>query len=283
MTDPVEGRSLGAESNSPPATGQTAQIARMYDLFNGGKDSREADREAALEAQKQLPTIRAASLRNRAFVRRVATFLAQEGMDQFLDIGTGIPNPPNFHDVVWGINPDATFLYVDNDEEVIRQVQPFVKAAGGKADFLQANIVETGTILDRARERLDLSRPVALSVIAVWHFIKDGYTLPGSAREYQSVEVMRELIEALAPGSLVAISHGTSDLHPGQMAGLQEVYRKLGVPAQFRSYDDILALFGGLPLVEPGLVEVDHWRPELGDPAETVVPVPVYGGVARKE
>lgn len=277
---------MNAPGPSGPHTVDTTRPhpARIYNYFLGGRDWYEVDRQAALRAEQVYPGIGHAARRNRAFLHRVATFLAASGVRQFIDIGTGIPAPPNLHDIVWEIDPTAKFVYVDRDPTVLAFAAPFVKKSGGKAHFVNADAVQAELIMAEAERHLDLSKPVALTQVAIWHFIADGYRLPGSpdSTVYRPMDVMKRMLEPLASGSYLALSHVTTDLQPAQARALAQVYRDGGTPAQARSHAEILPFFQGLDLLAPGLVDVDQWHPELGDASDHSDPVPVYAGLARK-
>jgi hypothetical protein len=266
-----------------PAESSQASAARIYDWALGGKDNFEIDREAGRRAEELYPGILNAARRNRAFSLRLTRYLISAGITQILDIGTGIPNSPNLHDLLWEAAPEAKIVYVDNDPTVLGYAAPFVKAAGGRAAFVEADAVESAVILQQARQHLDFTRPIALTAVAIWHFVADGYTIAGRERAYRPAEAMRELVDALPSGSLVAISHVTSDLHPDQARRLAGVYRGQGIPAQTRTRAEVEELFAGARLLDPGLVDVDQWHPELGEPSPDGGPVPVYAGVGRKD
>jgi hypothetical protein len=185
---------------------------------------------------------------------------------------------------VWAQEPTARFVYVDRDPTVLAHASPFVKKSGGRAAYVNADIVQARKIMSQAAQHLDFGRPIALSIVAVWHFVGDDYQLPGSevGKVYRPAEVMKELIAPLPAGSYIALSHVTTDFEPAQAQALAEVYREGGTPAQARSRKEILRLFAGLEFIEPGLVGVDQWHPESGDRSTEVKPVPVYAGLARK-
>lgn len=269
-------------ANSPMVDTSRAHPARIYDYALGGKDHYPVDEDAALQLEALFPGTLHAARCNRAFLRRAAAHLAGLGIKQYLDIGTGIPNEPNLHDTVWARRPDAKIVYVDNDPTVLSYAEPFVKRAGGRAEYVHADAIDTHTIITRAKRHLDFTKPVSLSVVALWHFISDEYTPLGSNTTFRPAEAMAELIEALPSGSYVTLSHATSDLFSDGGRSLVAVYRDQGIDAQARSHEEVSALFGGLDLVEPGLVEVDHWHPEPGDVPGAGAPVPVYAGLARK-
>jgi SAM-dependent methyltransferase len=211
----------------------------------------------------------------------VVRFLArQAGVSQFLDIGTGIPTSPNVHEIAQGIEPRARIVYVDDDPIVLAHARALLTAGpAGKTAYLDADLRDVEGILSSADllGTLDLSRPVALLLLAVRHFIPD---------EDDPRSLVRGLLDGLPPGSFLALSHLTGDFGPAAWAGVAAVFRRSGVVMQVRSRPEIEEFFTGLDLIQPGVVSLPRWRP---DPSRTGRPgqpsdaaVSVYGGVARK-
>jgi SAM-dependent methyltransferase len=245
--------------------------ARMYDYFLGGKDNFPADREAGDEVLAAWPEVREGVLENRAFLRRVVSFLAGEaGIRQFLDIGTGIPTQGNVHEVAHAAAPDARVVYVDNDPIV--HVHANALLAGDTTSIILADLREPETILGhpKVREALDLSKPFALLLIAILHFITDEEDPQGIVARFR---------QALSPGSYLAISHVTADFSPEATTRAARVYDRAATRLVPRGGPEIARFFDGLELVEPGLVPIQHWRPE-GQPAQ--LRGGMYGAVGRK-
>jgi len=252
--------------------------ARMYDYFLGGKDHFEADRRTAAELLHVVPTIRAAARENRAFLGRVVRYLvAEAGIRQFLDIGTGLPSANNVHEVAQAVAPDCRVVYVDNDPIVLAHARALLTGAPqGKTAFIHADLREPEKILDHPATRgtLDLTRPVALMLVAILHFLPD----PDDPRQ-----IIRTLLDALPSGSYLVASHVTPEHDPEGVLGLERTYQAAGVPAQTRVVDDFADLaFTGLELVDPGLTLVSEWRPDSSGPRPLASEVNWYGGVARK-
>jgi S-adenosyl methyltransferase len=254
--------------------------ARVYDFLLGGKDNFAADRAAAEEGLRANPNSRIPPRENRAFLRRAVRYLAAEaGIRQFLDIGTGLPTPPNVHEVAQGVIPDARIVYVDNDPIVLTHARALLTSApAGKTAYIDADLRDPDSILssDKLRETLDLSQPVALLLIAIMHFVPD---------EDGPYEIASRLLDALPSGSYLALSHLTGDFDPQAWAGVAAVYAKSGVIMKVRSLPEIERFFDGLDLAEPGVVSLPRWRPDPGDGQESPpsdAAVSVYGGVARK-
>jgi hypothetical protein len=235
--------------------------ARMYDYYLGGKTNYRADRAAAGQVVAAWPGVMVAARVNRAFMRRAAHWLAAEqGIRQFLDIGTGIPTEPNLHQVVQSVHPEARIVYADNDPIVLAHAQALMAGtAEGRTAYIEADATDPDAILGAPAlaETLDMSQPVALSLVALLHFVPD---------EDKPYEVVERLVSALAPGSALVLTHVTPDFDPEAMEKVVQIYRAGGTRAQVRSKAEFTRFFDGLKLVEPG-VEVPHrWRPDDGAP-----------------
>ncbi|MFG3019007.1 SAM-dependent methyltransferase [Streptomyces sp. NPDC048254] len=242
--------------------------ARVYDWLLGGKDNYPVDEEVA---SKLPPEARLNAMRNRAFMHRAAAWLAGNGIDQFLDIGTGIPTQPNLHQIVQGIAPSARIAYADNDPIVLRHAEALlISSPEGSTDYIEADVRKPGTILDHARTFLDFTRPVALSMIALMHFITDDENPYG---------LTRTLLDALPSGSYLMFSHGTTDEHPHLAKSVTTTYRKGEIPLRMRTRAEIEPFFEGLELVAPGLVTATNWYKD--SPAPTQELSGFYVGVAR--
>jgi hypothetical protein len=258
--------------------------ARVYDYLLGGKDNFAADRAAAERGLKANPDSRIPPRENRLFLRRAVRFLAEQGIDQFLDIGTGIPSAPNVHHVAQEINPRSRIVYVDNDPIVLVHARALLTGhPEGRTDYVSADLRDVESILKspQVREMLDDDRPVALLLIAILHFIGD------SDEPWSIVE---RLLDALPSGSYLALSHLTGDFRPEAWEQVAEVYRRQGVTMQVRPRAQIERFFTGLELIEPGLQVLPAWRPDPRQAADrpdadaqpSDAQVSVYGAVARK-
>jgi len=252
--------------------------ARIYDYLLGGKDHYAVDRETAELAIKAIPTGRTAARENRTFLGRAVRYLvAEAGIRQFLDIGTGLPSANNVHEVAQAQAPESRVVYVDNDPVVLAHARALLTSTPqGRSAYIQADLCEPETILaDPAlRRTLDLSRPVALMLVGILHFVPD---------EQDPRRAVAALTDALAPGSYLAASHGVVEFNPDGAEAWTRTYRAGGVPFQLRSIDEFAELaFAGLELVEPGLVVVSDWHPQGTDPRPLPAEVGIVGGVARK-
>ncbi|MEV4255604.1 SAM-dependent methyltransferase [Spirillospora sp. NPDC049652] len=275
MTESTELPSARPEQWRPSELEErTPSVARMYDFMLGGKDNLGVDRERAREAVAADPLFPRVVRENRAFLGRVARFLAQDcGIDQFLDIGTGLPTQDNVHQIVQRVNPDASVVYVDNDPVVLAHGRALL-ADNNRTTVIQADLRDPSAILSHpdVRRLLDLDRPVALLLLAILHFVPD---------EAEPHALLDELRDALPSGSYLAITHGSPDLRPDVVHRLEEIYSRTASPALARSREDVARFFGDFEMVDPGLVWVPWWRPEE-EPAEDSDLVWFLGGVARK-
>ncbi len=252
--------------------------ARVYDYFLGGRTNFAADRQMANRILATAPKAQLTARENRAFLSRAVRYLvAEAGIRQFLDIGTGLPTASNVHEVAQAIDPTARVVYVDNDPLVLAHARALLTSAPqGRTDYIQADLRDPAAILesDAVREVLDLSQPVALIIVAVLHFIDD---------EHQPGAALTTLLDALAPGSCLAASHVTGEYNRTGGTLAVRMYRTCGVPLRLRDADEFAELaFRGLDLVPPGVVPVSDWRPEDGGSRLTADEVNCYGGVARK-
>ena len=255
--------------------------ARTYDYWLGGKDNFKADREAADRSAQAVPELPGLSRENRKFLGRAVRFCANAGIRQFLDIGSGLPTMENVHQVAEQVAVNPSVVYVDNDAVVVRHAQALLAAPQTTA--LQGDLARAGEILadENVRRLIDFSRPVAVLLVAVLHFIPDETGVAAS---------VAKLRDAMAPGSYLVISHMV--LAPGHAVGhqpLSQTARELGearkgMPnAAVRSREEVAAFFGDLTLVEPGLTDVWAWRPD-GDAVATASEVmTLLGAVARKD
>ena len=251
-------------------------VSRIYDFYLGGSHNFEVDREAARKAMDFLPGLPKIMQANRAFMRRAVRFAVDEGIDQFLDIGSGIPTFGNVHEVAQAASPGARVVYVDHDPVAVAHSQAVLDGNEG-AGVVAADLRKPQEILASAEvERLiDLNRPVALLLVAILHFVEDAddpYTAAA------------ELSQALAPGSLLILTHASYEgipLPPERAAGTVDVYKDIRNPLIMRSRDEIARFFEGYDMVEPGLVPMPHWRPQTAPEDEDPYAFSGFGGVGR--
>jgi O-methyltransferase involved in polyketide biosynthesis len=247
-------------------------IARVYDYWLGGKDNFAADRAMGERTLQAYPNLVYSVRANRAFLTRTVRFLAGQGIRQFLDIGTGIPTANNTHEVAQRIAPDSRIVYVDNDPVVLSHAKALLKSTPeGACAYLDADLRDPDAIVAAAADTLDFTKPVAVMLIAVMHFVGD---------DAQASAIVRRLTAACVPGSYVAFSHAASDIDAAQMA---EMVRRLNESTAekttLRDRAGVTRLFDGLELVEPGVIRAAEWRPDTD--LEAASPAALWGGVAR--
>jgi S-adenosyl methyltransferase len=263
-----------ADQDRPvPFDTSVAHIARVYNYWLGGKDNFAADREAGDQALAVNPGLQADVRANRAFLARAVRYLAGEaGITQFLDIGTGIPTENNTHEVAQAIAPAARIVYVDNDPVVLTHARALLTSSPqGATAYIDSDLRDTTAILRQAAAALDFTQPIAVMLIAILHLIGDGDDPYG---------IVTRLMDAVPPGSYLAISHPAGDIEAGQMASAaRRVNRLMAQQVTLRSQDAVTRFFGGLQVVEPGIVQPPRWRPAGSLPDAQVR---VWAGIGRK-
>jgi hypothetical protein len=246
-----------------------AHPARIYDYWLGGKDHFPADREAAEQAIKDFPGIVPSVRAQRVFLGRVVRYLVGEaGVRQFLDIGTGLPAANNTHEVAQAVAPESRVVYVDNDPLVLVHARALLASGPeGVTDYLDADLRDTGAIIQRAAATLDFARPVAIMLIGILHLI---------GNEDGPYAIIRQLMAAVPPGSWLAILHPASDVSSELSKMTQGYNRRSATSATLRSQAEVAMFFDGLDLLPPGLVHLGRWvagspepAPEPGMPAWT--------------
>ena len=274
MTDEWLGAPLAEnQDESVDFDTSVAHIARVYDYWLGGKDNFAADREAGTEAMQAYPDLVSSVRANRAFLARGVHYLAEAGIRQFLDIGTGIPSANNTHEVAQRVAPGSRVVYVDNDPIVLAHARALlVGDPAGATDYLDADLRDTGKILEHAAEVLDFSRPVAVMLVAVLHLV---------GPDDDPYGIVRQLMAAVPPGSHLLLSHVASDIEPEKMAEMgKRLNRLLAQRGWYRNQSEVADFFAGLELVEPGVVPVQYWRPD--SEMEAASRSAMWGGVAQK-
>lgn len=248
----------------------------MYDWYLDGKDNYPADEAMGRQMLTLDPRVPVMARVNRAFMHRASRWLAAHGTRRFLDVGTGIPTEPDLHQVAQEVRPDARVVSCDNDPLVPAHAAALLRGTPeGRTEYLQADVRDPDAALEGARKVLDFDRPIALSLVALLHFVSD---------EDGAHDLVRRLLDALPSGSHLVMTHATADFTPEQSRAATEQLRAAGVTLALRSREESTRFFTGLDLVEPG-VEVPHlWHPEPGDPVagQEGGVIPGYGAVARK-
>ncbi len=247
--------------------------ARLYDYLLGGGHNFAADRTLAEEFLKAQPNARAIARHNRSFLRRAVLFMIDQGVRQFLDLGSGIPTVGNVHEIAHRAAPEARVVYVDFEDIAVTH-SALILADDPLATIVQQDLTRPAEVLDAALGTglLDLSEPLGLLAVGVLHFV---------APERDPGAVLGVYRDAVASGSHLAVSQFTSDLQPAEMAGIVEVMRRSTNPMFPRSSAEIGEFFTGFDVVEPGVVPLPLWRPERiadDDPAKAGI----LAGVGRK-
>lgn len=231
-------------------------IARVYDFYLGGSHNFESDRTFGRAVLDQFPELVHTARDNRAFLRRVVLRLSILGIDQFLDLGSGIPTAGNVHEVALAANPKARVVYVDHDPVAVLHSREIVRERP-QVTVLHGDLCEPDDVLRDAMTfgDLDLNRPIAVLMVSVLHFVGD---------DRQPAKIIRGYLDRMVPGSYLALSHARSDGRR-DMADIAEIYRNSKNPMHFRSRAEVTALFGNLTILDPGVVPIPQWFPERGE------------------
>jgi O-methyltransferase involved in polyketide biosynthesis len=247
--------------------------ARVWNYWLGGKDNYEVDRMAGDQVMAIAPDIIRLARADRAFLRQAVTYLVGEaGIRQFLDVGTGLPTADNTHQVAQAIAPESRIVYVDNDPLVLVHARALLTSTlEGACDYIDADVRDPDKILAAAARTLDFTKPVAVMMLGVLGQIPDSDN-PRS--------IISTMLDAVPSGSYLAISDGVSSNR-----SLREAAQRLAETSRnwyhLRSPEQITAFFDGLELVEPGVVPLPRWRPDV-DRFNDTGEVTGLGGVARK-
>lgn len=239
-------------------------MARMYDYILGGAHNFAADRRFAAMALRTLPYAQDTARLNRTFLRRAVHFMIGSGIRQFLDLGSGIPTVGNVHEVAQAVDPECRVVYVDKERMAVVHSRLLLEE-NDRATAIQADIRDPDGILEHPETRalLNFHEPIGLLALFVWHFVPDSDDPVGLLARYR---------DALAPGSYLAITHVTEVSEPQRVKAVFDEAHQRGADAiTTRSYEQILAMFAGFDLVEPGVVGCATWRPDgPGDFSEEV-------------
>jgi hypothetical protein len=255
--------------------------ARIYDYFLGGKDNFPADRDVADQVLDIAPVARDVVEDNRAFLRRVVDHLTRSaGVRQFIDLGSGLPTRGNVHEIAQAVAPEARVVYVDNDAMVVTHSRALL--AGDNTVAIEADLRQPDSILEHpeVRELIDFDQPIALLLMAILHFVPD---------QEHPLGIVARFRDRLPDGSYLAISHGSRDIpvrpdmSPEAMTDMgtrvEKLYQLTTATLTTRTRAQIERFFDGFELLEPGVVEIQRWRPDDRDPR---LPGGFFGGVGRK-
>lgn len=255
-----------------------ANAARMYDYFLGGAHNFAVDRELGDRVAAVNPGVAAWARGNRAFLTRVVRHCVQQGVRQFLDLGSGIPTAGHIHETARELAPETRVAYVDFEPVAVAHSQELLADVPG-VSITRADIRDPHSVMSAptVTEIIDFTAPVAVLMVATAHFIAD---------RDDPQRVLAEYRDALVPGSYLALTHGSTDYDDPalveQFTQAVAVYRDSATPVQLRGRDDIRGLFGDLELIEPGLVDIAHWAGTTDSEDETVPPLGTYGALGLK-
>ncbi|TWP44744.1 hypothetical protein FKR81_40925 [Lentzea tibetensis] len=247
--------------------------ARLYDYLLGGGHNFAADRALAEKFLKAQPNGRTIARLNRAFLRRAVLFLMDQGIRQFLDLGSGIPTVGNVHEIAQKADPEARVVYVDFEDVAVAHSR-LILEGDERATIIQEDMTDPAAVLAAAQRSglIDFSQPVGVLTVGVFHFV---------APEKDPASIVAAYRDAVVPGSHLAFSQFTQDLQPEEMAGVVEVMKKSMNPMFPRTKQEITALFDGFEITEPGIVPLPLWRPDSendDDPDKAGI----YAAVGRK-
>jgi hypothetical protein len=246
--------------------------ARIYDYLLGGKDNYEVDQRAGDELAAAAPEVRVGLRANRAFLgRAVRHVVAEAGIRQILDIGTGLPTSPNVHEIAHAITPDVRVAYVDNDP-IVKAHADALLSGDGATGIVLGDLRDPRAVVDHPdiRRIIDFDQPVALLLVAIVHFLTDAD---------RPAEILATLRDALPSGSYLVLSHATGDF--ADRTAAQAVYNKATASLNLRSRAQVERYFDGFDLLEPGLTQAPFWRPDSPPPPGSEL-IGFYGGVARR-
>jgi hypothetical protein len=231
-------------------------VARMYDFYLGGEDHFPIDRELAERVVANSPTVVPALQANRACLGRIVRHLSEQGINQFIDLGSGLPSQGNVHEVAQQINPDARIAYVDNDLTVLGHARAILaRTHAQNVIVIKGDIRAPRQILTDpdVHKLINFDEPVAVLMVAVLHFITE---------DEDPYRIVRAFRESTPTGSYLAVTIATTDgTSHEERAAIEGVYKQATAPAVFRTRKQIERLFDGYQLQDPGLVRIPDWRP----------------------
>lgn len=249
--------------------------ARIYDFWLGGSQNFEADREAGRRAAEAMPTLPASAQANRVYLQHVVEDLVTaRGITQFLDLGSGVPTVGNVHEVAQAVDPEATVVYIDMDPVAVAHARALL-ADHPAAHAALADLREPDVVLNHplVRDTIDWTKPVAVLLFAVLHFIPD---------DAQAGQIVKAFVEPCVPGSYLAISHGAPDRAAleAQLNAARDYAERTGVPFIPRTPEQITPWLDGLEIQPPGVQDIKVWLPSLKDSHPLIAPF--LGALARK-
>jgi hypothetical protein len=251
---------------------EKASAARMYDYLLGGNHNFAVDREFVEQLMQIQPEVKRFALMNRSFMRRAVLYMIDQGIRQFLDLGSGIPTVGNVHEIVQEVDPTSRVVYVDNEHVAVAHSQ-LILEKNENAAMVHADIAKPLLVLQDpvTRQLLDFDQPIGMLAITIGHYVLE---------EHDPIGVFAAYRDAVAPGSYLALTHLTDDF--SAQSNLTEAMKKSQNRIAARTRSDVEVLFGDFELVEPGLVTTSAWRPERAADVRPEVEDGLYAGVARK-
>lgn len=274
MTDEEWLRETARPVQRPQIDVSAPNVARVWNYLTGGRDNFDADRRAARQLIRASPAFEQAGYECRAFLGRVTRYLiADAGIRQFLDIGTGIPSPGSVHEIAQSIAPESRIVCVDNDPVVLSHARALLRPAPeGATSYVDADVRDPDMIIEQARATLDFGEPVAIVMNHLLNYV---------SRDVEVRAILTAMMDAAAAGSFLVVVHPASDLDESLVEAARRWNRISATQVVLRARAEITAWFGGLDLVDPGVVTITEWRPgPAGDGNGTVMPM--YGVVGRK-
>jgi hypothetical protein len=261
--------------HSPKIDTTVSHSARIWNYWLGGKDNYPVDREVGEQILGFVPELVRSARADRYFLARAVQHLArEEGIRQFLDIGTGLPTVDNTHQVAQGVAPESRIVYVDNDPLVLVHAQALLTSSPeGATDYIDADVHDPERILQGAARTLDFSQPVAIMMLGIVNFVLD---------TDRAAAIVDQLLGGVPSGSYLVISHPTTEVDAEPMTQAVTYWNSQGtVPMTLRTREELLRMFDRVDLVEPGVVSCSRWRPDFADLGD-VVEVTHFCGVGRK-
>lgn len=260
----------------PPAIdSDQPNAARVYNVYLGGTANFAADREAAEAAAVAFPGGMEGAMdavrQNRDVLRRFVAFLVDQGIRQFLDLGTGVPDETNVHAIAQGLAPGSRVVCVDYDPVVLAHSHDLMHStAEGAATFLNGDFREVDEVVGLAADTLDLDEPVAVLLVALLHLFDD---------DEDPYAMVRKYMAKLPSGSYLGITHITNDITPGTAETFAHLNDTMTEPLIARTKQQVQGFLDGLELVEPGIAPVNEWHPDADTPAGQVIH---WAALARK-
>ncbi|WP_320066139.1 SAM-dependent methyltransferase [Micromonospora sp. RTGN7] len=268
-------RTTDPDPDPAPTASRRARVAGVYDYYLGGDLNDDVDREFALRMMASVPEAPEVARLNRAFLARAVRHCARAGIRRYLDIGSAIPRVGTVHEIARAVVPDARVVYVDIEQEAVAHGRALLDGTPGVA-MIEGDLRRPDDLLARpeVRRLLDPGEPVALLLLGVLHYVSDADGPGALVTRYR---------EAVAPGSILVVSHGTDDGAPQPVRSMVDITEEGQTTAYMRTRAEVTAFFAGFNLLDPGVVFLPRWRPEPGDePGSPRAAVMAYGGVGHR-